>query len=196
MVSQTLKERGGRIEATASVRKLSDHSPFIITIWGWHNAPSNPLRFFDVFLLSNKRSRKEILEAWVRNHPPPSNELDWPAWLEAATGRVMLCNLRLSKAKKHAQGACIRACTKKIQLAEIQLQREPSNKDVRSILSNSQCKLTEVCQNSVECNRHLSSSNWLRYGDTCSKAFFYFHRIGKKKTLLRELETETGTITG
>jgi hypothetical protein len=37
MVSQTLEERGGRIEATASVRKLSDHSPLIITIWGQHN---------------------------------------------------------------------------------------------------------------------------------------------------------------
>jgi hypothetical protein len=36
----------------------------------------------------------------------------------------------------------------------------------------------------------------LRYGDTCSKAFFDFHRIGKKKTLLRELETKEGTIKG
>jgi hypothetical protein len=36
----------------------------------------------------------------------------------------------------------------------------------------------------------------LRYGDTCSKSFFDFHRIGKKKTLLRELETEEGTIRG
>ncbi len=36
----------------------------------------------------------------------------------------------------------------------------------------------------------------MRYGDTCSKSFFDFHRIGKKKTLLRELETEEGTIRG
>jgi len=159
MVSQTLEERGGRIEAAASVRKLSNHSPLIITIWGWHNAPSSPLRFFDISLLSDERSKKEILEAWVGNHPPPSNELDWPAWLEVATSRVMLCNSRLSKAKKHAQGACIRACTKKIQLAEIQLQRESSNEEVKSILSDSQGKLVEVFQNSVERNRHLSSSN-------------------------------------
>ncbi len=70
------------------------------------------------------------------------------------------------------------------------------NEEVRSILSDSQGKLAKVFQNSVKRNRHLSSSNWLRYGDTCSKAFFDFHRIGKKKTLLRELETETRTITG
>jgi hypothetical protein len=67
---------------------------------------------------------------------------------------------------------------------------------VRNILSDLQGKLAEVFQSSVERNRHLSSSNWLRYGDTCSKAFFDFHRIGKKKTLLQELEIETGTITG
>jgi hypothetical protein len=34
MVSQTLEERGGRIEVAASVRKLTDHSPLVITIWG------------------------------------------------------------------------------------------------------------------------------------------------------------------
>jgi aminopeptidase-like protein len=33
------------------------------------------------------------------------------------------------------------------------------------------------------------------YGDTCSKAFFDFHRVGKKKTLLKEIETKTRTIT-
>jgi hypothetical protein len=48
----------------------------------------------------------------------------------------------------------------------------------------------------VERNQHLSASKWLRYGDTCSKAFFDFHRIGKKKTLLRELETEEGIVSG
>ncbi len=146
-----------------------------------NNAPSNPPSFFNISLLSDEKSRQEMLEAWVGNHPPPSNDLDWSAWLEATTGRVMMCNARLSKAKKHAQGTCVRACTKKIQLAEIQLQKDPSNEEVRSILSDSQGKLAEVFQNLVECNRHLSSSNWFRYRDTCSKAFFYFHRIGKRK---------------
>ncbi len=51
-------------------------------------------------------------------------------------------------------------------------------------------------QNSVERNRHLSASNWLRYGDTCSNTFFDFHRAGNKKTLLRELVTEGSIVTG
>jgi hypothetical protein len=34
------------------------------------------------------------------------------------------------------------------------------------------------------------------YGDTCSKNFFDFHKLGQKKTLLRELETKSGTIRG
>jgi exonuclease III len=32
LMFQEIKERGGRIEAVPSIRKLSDHSPFIITI--------------------------------------------------------------------------------------------------------------------------------------------------------------------
>ncbi len=67
---------------------------------------------------------------------------------------------------------------------------------VRDILSESQGRLVEVFQNSVERNHHLTSSKWLRYGDTCSKSFFDFHRIGRKRTLLRELETEEGPIGG
>jgi len=63
MVSQTLEERGERIEVAASVRKLTDHSPLLIMIWGQHNAPSNPPRFFDISLLSDEKSRQEMLEA-------------------------------------------------------------------------------------------------------------------------------------
>jgi hypothetical protein len=33
-------------------------------------------------------------------------------------------------------------------------------------------------------------AKWFRYGDTCSKIFFDFHRIGNKKTLLKELEVD------
>jgi hypothetical protein len=94
-----------------------------------------------------------MLDAWVERHPlPPSNKGDWPAWLEVATGRVMMCNARLSKEKKCAQGTSVRACTKKIQLVEIQLQRDPTNEEVRSILSNSHGKLAEIFQTSVERN--------------------------------------------
>jgi hypothetical protein len=193
MISQSLEERGGRIEAAASVKKLSDHSPLIITIWGQHSAPNNPPCHFDIALLSDRKSRKEMLEAWVGI--PPPNDLGLPAWLEAASDTVMRCNARLSKAKKHAKGMCVRTCSKKIQLAEIQLQRDPTNVEVRGILSDSQSKLAKIFQESVERNRHLSFSNWLRYGDTYSKSFFDFHGIGKKKTLMRELVTETWTIT-
>jgi hypothetical protein len=35
---------------------------------------------------------------------------------------------------------------------------------------------------------------WLRYRNTCSKAFFDFHRINKKRTLLKELEIDGRTI--
>jgi hypothetical protein len=145
-------------------------------------------RFYrNTSLLSDERSRKEMWEAWVGNHPlpsSPSNDLDWPAWLEGATRRVTLCNLHLSKAKKHAQGTCVKACTKKIQLAKIQLQRDPSDLEVTDILSDLQGKLVEIFQVSVECNRHLFASKWLRYGDTCSKAFFDFHRVRKRRTFL------------
>ncbi len=45
-------------------------------------------------------------------------------------------------------------------------------------------------------NRHLNSASLLRYRDTCSKTFFDFHRIGKKKALMRELETDSRTVSG
>ncbi len=67
--------------------------------------------------------------------------------------------------------------------------------EVRGILSDLQGKLAKVFQELAKCNRHLSASKWVRYGDTYSKAFFDFHHIGKKRTLLRELETKIGTIT-
>jgi hypothetical protein len=131
MISQAIDERGRRIETTTSMRKLSDHSPLIITIWGQHTVPNNPLRFFNTSLLNDEKSKKEMLEAWDENRLPPSNDQDWPAWLEAAIGRVMHCNTRLARAKKRAQGTRVRTHAKKIQLAEIQLQRDPSNEEVR-----------------------------------------------------------------
>jgi hypothetical protein len=108
----------------------------------------------------------------------------------------MQCNARLSKEKRKVRASCIRACSKKIQLAKIQLQANPASAEIQDILSEAQEKLAEVFQSSVERNHHLTSSSWLRYTDTCSKSFFDFHRIGKKKTLLRELETEEGIIGG
>jgi exonuclease III len=194
MISQSLEERGGHIEVAISVRKFSDHSPLVITVWGRHSAPKAPTKYFDTTLLEGDKYREDMLEAWFGS-PPPSNGRGWPAWVEAAVSRVTECNYRLAKEKKRAKGARIRTCSKKIQLAEVQLQRDPTNEEVRGILSDSQCKLAETFQASVERNRHLSSSTWLRYGDTCSNKFFDFHRVGRKKTLLRELVTDSGSIT-
>jgi len=43
MISQDIEERGGRIETAASVRKLSDHSPLVMTVWGNHPPPLTTL---------------------------------------------------------------------------------------------------------------------------------------------------------
>jgi exonuclease III len=98
MISQTLEERGGRIEAAAMVRKLSDHSPLVITIWGHPSAPNVPTRYFDLALLKEDKCKKEMLDAWNGLTPPDSQ--DWPAWLEVTATRVVECNSRLSKERK------------------------------------------------------------------------------------------------
>jgi hypothetical protein len=109
-------------------------------------------------------------------------------------GRVMACNNRLAKAKKRFKGATIRMNTKRVQLTEAQLQNNPTNEEVRGVLPDSQAKLAKNIQNQVARNQHLSSLNWFRYGDTCSKTFFDFHRAGQKKTSMRELVTDNGPI--
>ncbi len=106
----------------------------------------------------------------------------------------MIYNNRLAKAKRRLKGAMIRSHTEKIKLVEVQ--GDPTNEGVRDILSDSQAKLAKVYQNQVSRNQHLSSGNWFRYGDTCSKNFFDFHKLGQKKTLLRELKTESSMVKG
>jgi hypothetical protein len=113
--------------------------------------------------------------------PRPTNGQDWAEWLEAATKRVNQCNACLAKEKRCTQGTRVRSCAKKIQLAKLQLQKNPTNVEVKEILSDAQGKLAKIFQTTVARNWHLTSTNWLRYGDTCSKTFFDFHRIGKKK---------------
>jgi hypothetical protein len=181
MVSQGIEERGGRVESAASIRKLSDHSPLTIKIWGLHPPPKNQTRFFDATLLSEENGKAEMLQASSGEAARPTTGRDWATWLEEAIGRVVDCNARLAKEKGRARGTRVRSCTKKIQLAEIQLQRDPSNEEVRSLLSEAQGQVAEEFQDSVARNRHLSSTSRLRYGDTCSKTFFNFHRIEKKR---------------
>jgi hypothetical protein len=63
-------------------------------------------------------------------------------------------------------------------------------------MSNSQGRLADFFQKFVVHNNHHSSTKWLKYEDTYSKTFFDFHLIGKKKTILKELEAEGEIITG
>jgi len=68
LISQDIEERGGRIEAVASIRKLLNHSPLTITIWGHHPPPSNPTRYFDAIVLNEEKSKTELLKRMVRRH--------------------------------------------------------------------------------------------------------------------------------
>jgi len=108
LVSQELDARGGRIEAAPSMRKISDHSPFVITIWGRSSSPSTTTTYFDTTLLREDRSRATLLDAWRGTQPPPNLDADWPGWLEAATRRVLIYNGRLAREKRRAKGARIR----------------------------------------------------------------------------------------
>jgi hypothetical protein len=177
------------------MRKISDHSPLVITIWGRSSSPPTAATYFDTTLLREDRSRAAFLDAWRGTQPPPSLDADWPGWLEAATRRVLICNGRLAREKRRAKGAQIRELQHKIRLAEIQLQSNPEDKPVRDILSVAQGHLTDSLQEQVVQNHQLNAATWFKYGDTCSKRFFDFHRIGRKRTLLKELSTEDGEVT-
>jgi len=116
--------------------------------------------------------------------------------LEAATGRVLQCNGRITRVKKKVKGVRIRDVQQKIRLAEVQLQRDPKDEPAMDILYVAQGHLADSLQEKVARNHQLSSASWFRYGDTCSKRFFDLHRIRRKRTLLKELKTEGGEITG
>ncbi len=96
-------------------------------------------------------------------------------------GRVMLCNTHFANMKKRLREAQVKALAKKVQLTEAQLHQDLTNKQVKKILSESQGKLIDLFQDLVVCNNHVLSAKWYMYGDTCSKTFFDFHLIGKKK---------------
>jgi endonuclease/exonuclease/phosphatase family metal-dependent hydrolase len=73
LVSQSVEERGGQIEISPSIRKISDHSPLIIKIWGLQRAEQgNRPSYFDLSLLGEEKGRKELLAAWIGAHPPLS----------------------------------------------------------------------------------------------------------------------------
>ncbi len=76
------------------------------------------------------------------------------------------------------------------------MQRDLEDEPTREILSVAQGHLADSLQKKVARNHQLSAASWFRYGDTCSKRFFDFHRIERKCTPLKELKTEGGDITG
>jgi hypothetical protein len=139
-------------------------------------------------------SRATLLKAWEGTQPPPSHDVDWLGWLEAGIEMVLKSNGKLVKERKREKGARIRDLQHKTRLAEIQLQRDPEDEPVKNILSVAQGHLANSLQEQVARNHQLSASTWFRYGDTCSKCFFDFHRIGRTRTLLKELATEDGEI--
>jgi len=196
LVSQKLEAKGGIIEAAPLIRRISDHSPLVLTIWGRTSAPPIPATYFDTALLKEEENRSALFDVWTSTQPTPSQDTEWPAWLEAASGRVLQCNIKIAREKKKAKGARVRNLQQKIRLAEVQLQRDPEDEPAREILSVAQGHLVDSLQEKVTKNHQLSSASWFRYGDTCSKHFFDFYRIGRKRMPLKELKTEGGDITG
>jgi hypothetical protein len=104
LVSQELDARGGRIEVTPLIRRISDHSPLVLTIWGRTSAPPTPATYFNTSLLKEEESRSALLETWTGSQPMPNQDAEWPAWLEAASGRVLQCNIKIAREKKRRRG--------------------------------------------------------------------------------------------
>jgi len=104
LVSQELEVRGGRIESAPSMRRISNHSPLIMTIWGQSPTPPTPSHFFDLSLLKEEESRSALFTAWEGTEPLPSLDLEWAGWLGAAMDRVLKCSTRLSKEKEKQKG--------------------------------------------------------------------------------------------
>ncbi len=167
-----------------------------MTIWGRPSTPPSSTPYFDTSLLREEESKAALLLAWEGTGPKPSQDSDWPGWLEVATDRVLRCSSWLVKEKKRAKGARFRALQQKIRLAKIQLQKDPEDETVKNVLSEAQGHLAVSLQEQIARNHQLSATSWFRYGDTCSKQFFDFHRIGRKRTLLKELTTDESEISG
>jgi endonuclease/exonuclease/phosphatase family metal-dependent hydrolase len=77
LISQDLDSRGGRIEAAALIRKFSDHSPLLLSIWGQPDIPDNLSHYFDSSLLKDEKGRAEMLQAWEGELPKPLNDSEW-----------------------------------------------------------------------------------------------------------------------
>jgi endonuclease/exonuclease/phosphatase family metal-dependent hydrolase len=76
LVSQELDSRGGRIEAAPSIRKISDHSPLVLMVWGRPSAQPKTATYFDISLLKEEVCRAALLEAWEGTQPPLGHDAD------------------------------------------------------------------------------------------------------------------------
>jgi hypothetical protein len=63
LVSQELDARGGRIETAPSMRKIFDHPPLVITIWGHSSSPPTAVTYFDTTPLREGRRKTDLLDA-------------------------------------------------------------------------------------------------------------------------------------
>jgi hypothetical protein len=104
-VSQNLDSTSGRIEAATLIRKFSDHSPLVLSIWGQPDIPDKLSHYFDSSLLKDEKGRVEMLQAWEGELPKPLNDLEWAPWLEAATKKILACNIKLAKERCRLRGA-------------------------------------------------------------------------------------------
>jgi exonuclease III len=77
LVSQDLDLRGRRIEAATSIRKFSDHSPLVLSIWGQPAIPDKSYHYFDSSLLKYEKGKAKMLQAWEGELPKPSSDSKW-----------------------------------------------------------------------------------------------------------------------
>jgi len=97
-----------------SVRKLSDHSPLVLTIWGQLTESSKRNRCFDFSLLGVETCKATMLKAWEGETPKPIRKVGWAPCIEAAIQRVMTCNASLIKERNRLKGMQVRAHSTKI----------------------------------------------------------------------------------
>jgi hypothetical protein len=87
-ISQDLDSRGGKIEATISIRKFSHHSPVVLSIWGELAIIDKLSHYFDSSLLEDEKRRTKMLQedeirrtkmlqVWEGELPKPSSDSKW-----------------------------------------------------------------------------------------------------------------------
>jgi hypothetical protein len=80
LVSQELDARGGRIETAPSIRRISDHSPLVLTIWGCTLAPPTPATYFDISFLREADSTSTDSTPSSKSSFSPGRPLPRWAW--------------------------------------------------------------------------------------------------------------------